>query len=173
MEIWKDIEGFEGLYQVSNLGRVKSLERVLNHGHSWKEKILKPQKHTGGYLFVNLCKDGEIKRGLIHRLVASAFIPNPDKLTEVNHIDENKCNNNIQNLEWCTASQNINHGTRNKRHAEKMSKAVCQYSLNGELIKVWQSTREIERQLGYSHGNIGMCCRRNKHYYGYRWEYAS
>lgn len=172
-EIWKDIEGYEGLYQVSNLGRVKSLERVLKHGHLWKGKMLKLLEHGGGYKKVNLSKDGKNKQFYVHRLVAQTFIPNSDNLTEVNHKDENPSNNRVDNLEWCTASYNINYGTRNMRHAEKMSKRVYQYSLDGELINVWQSTREIERQLGYSHGNIGMGCRRNKQYYGFIWEYAS
>lgn len=114
MEEWKDIEGYEGLYQVSNLGRVKSL---------WfdKEKILKAYKNRYGYLCIGLCKYGKKKTYKIHRLVASAFIENSNNYPEVNHKDEVKTNNNVNNLEWCTREYNHNFGTRNQRVAEKNS----------------------------------------------------
>lgn len=116
-EIWVDIKGYEGLYQVSNLGRVKSLERIDSLGHKRKEKIFKPQKNKG-YLRVSLWKDGKGKKYSIHRLVAIAFIPNPDNLPEVNHKDENKFNNNVDNLEWCTVAYNNTYGTRIQRFSE-------------------------------------------------------
>lgn len=165
MEIWKDIAGYEGLYQVSNWGRVKSL---------WfsKEKILKGGRNNKGYLSVLLCKDGKIKRHLIHRLVAEAFIPNPLNLSEVNHKSEDKLDNRVENLEWCDHKYNNNYGTRNDRISEKLSKTVLQFSKTGEFIKEWESMIEIQRQLGYSQGNISNCCTgRCKSVYGYIWKY--
>ena len=109
-ENWKDIEGYEGLYQVSNLGRVKS----LNYHRSWKEQCLKPGK-VCGYLYVILSKDGEVYGKYVHILVAEAFIPNPFNLPYVNHKDEVKTNNCVSNLEWCTAKYNTNYGTGMRR----------------------------------------------------------
>ena len=115
-EIWKDIEGYEGLYQISNYGRVKS----LNYAKQGKEKILKDRISNSGYKRVNLSKSGERKTYYVHRLVAETFIPNPNGYSEVNHKDEDKSNNNIDNLEWCTSKYNSNYGTRNERQSEKM-----------------------------------------------------
>ena len=109
-EIWKDIEGYEGLYQVSNLGRIKSLN-YLNTGIT---KIMK-QNLSGNYATIGLCKKGKVKTRYIHRLVAETFIPNTDNYLEVNHKDENKQNNRVDNLEWCTRKYNINYGTHNQR----------------------------------------------------------
>lgn len=111
MEQWKSIAGYEGLYEVSNLGRVRSLK-------FGKTKILKPGRVGGGYLIVKLLKDCIRKNMKVHRLVAEAFIPNPNKLKTVNHKDEDKTNNNVNNLEWMTLADNLNYGTRNKRTAE-------------------------------------------------------
>ena len=111
MEIWKDIEGYEGLYQISNKGRVKSLGNNKNR----KEKILSCKPNNKGYLRVNLYKNGKKKHFSVHRLVAIAFIPNPNNLLEVNHKDENKENNHVKNLEWCTSEYNNNYGTHNER----------------------------------------------------------
>lgn len=121
-EIWKDIVGYEGLYQVSNLGRVKSMDRYVlsgagsNNSYQHKrERILKPGlqgKKQHPYYAVSLCKNGSVKRMLVHRLVATAFIDNPHKFDYVNHKDENQLNNNADNLEWCTMEYNNNYGTR-------------------------------------------------------------
>lgn len=111
-EIWKDIEGYEGLYQVSTYGNIKSLPKVRRNGtgtYIQKEKLLKPSNTSTGYKKVELCKDGKRKSFKVHRLVAIAFIPNPDNKPEVNHIDGNKINNNIDNLEWVTSSENSVH----------------------------------------------------------------
>lgn len=163
METFKDILGYEELYQVSNLGRIKSLK-------FGKEKLLSPAFDKDGYLYVCLCKNGEKKRYFIHRLVAQAFLPNPNNYPEVNHIDENKLNNNVDNLEWCDRKYNINYGTR----TEKCSKQVGQYDLSGNLIKVWKSGWEIERQLGYSSSNISACCLgKYKTSHGYIWKYIN
>lgn len=126
VEEWKDIKGYEGYYQVSNLGRVKSLPRLLIYSdgqkHYYKEKILKPQKHYRGYLLVVLCKCGVRCGDVVHRLVAEAFIPNPNNYNEINHIDEDKTNNRVDNLEWCTHIYNINFGTRNERMSDSKKK---------------------------------------------------
>lgn len=166
MEIWRDIEKYEGLYQVSNQGRVKSLK-------FGKEKILKSGKDKDGYLKVDLCKDGKKKTCQVHRLVAQAFIDNPSNLEQVNHKDEDKTNNNVSNLEWCSAKYNMNYGTHNERVAKALSKQVNQYSLDDKLIATYPSTMEVERQLGYSNKNISKCCLgKYKQAYKYKWRYA-
>lgn len=168
-EIWKDIEDFEGIYQISSFGRVKSFKKC-------KERILKPGVAGGGYLFVHLCKDGKIKEMKIHRLVAKAFIPNPDKLPCVNHLDENKQNNFVSNLEWCDVKYNVNYGTRNKRTSDKLtngplSKQVGQYSLDGKLIRIWPSMIEAHRN-GFNVGHICSCCKgKRKSHGGFIWQY--
>ena len=172
-EEWKDIKNYEGLYQVSNWGRVKSLGNGKNYKYG---RILKQSKNGRGYLFVSLCKSGKKKNYTIHRLVAETFIPNPDNLPQVNHKDENKNNNKVENLEWCTPSYNSNYGTRNKRASEKktngkMSKSVIQYTLDGKFVKEWVSLHECSRN-GFHHQNIILCCRGEyKQYKGFKWKY--
>ena len=166
MEQWKDIKGYEGLYQVSNEGRVKSLK--------WnKEKILKGGHHTKGYLQLCLYKDGQVIMKKIHRLVAEAFIPNPNNYKEVNHKDENKENNSVENLEWCTQEYNHNYGTRTQRQIESCSKRVDQIdAITGEVVHKWKSTIECERN-GYNCGHISDCCNgKRKTHKGYIWKYA-
>lgn len=162
-EVWKDIDGYEGLYKISNLGRIKSLKKG-------KEIILKPRKDKDGYLQVGLWKNGNKKQKTVHRLVALHFIPNNDLFkTEINHKDENKENNNLNNLEWTDHITNINYGNRNK----KLSKEVKQFSLDGAFIQSFQSTQEIQRQLGYYCSAISECCNgKRKTAYGFRWEYS-
>ena len=168
-EIWKNIDGYEGLYQVSNLGRVKS----LNYRRTGKERILKPGTDKGGYLYVFLYKNGKQKPFSIHRLVAKAFIPNPNKKPEVNHKDEDKTNNCLTNLEWMTRKDNLNYGTHNERMAKTKSKSVIQYSLKGEFIRKWPSVIQIERNLGFLSSNISQCCNeKNKSSYGYIWKFV-
>lgn len=164
-EIWKDIEGYENKYQVSSLGRVKSLKRNL---------IMKETNHHCGYLKVELYKDGIGKKIFVHRLVAKAFISNPNNLPEVNHIDENKKNNNVNNLEWCNSKYNSNYGTRLFRKAESKKKKVLQYSLDVKLIKEWKSATDIQKETGFEKGSIGRCCRNQQYQaYGYIWRYAN
>ncbi|MBI6042188.1 NUMOD4 domain-containing protein [Clostridium perfringens] len=154
MEIWKDIEGYEGLYQVSNMGRVKS----LNYNRTGKERLMKLSLKSTGYLIVKLCKEGKEKKYLIHRLVAIAFLDNPQGLPEVNHKDEDKTNNNADNLEWCNGEYNSNYGTRNQRVAEKLSKPVMGINvINGYIVK-FPSTREAERVTGFNSSSISKCC---------------
>lgn len=118
VDIWKDIPGYECYYQVSNTGKVRSVDRT-EYGKKFKGKILTPRVTNGGYLGVTLCKCNHHKHISIHRLVAIAFIPNPNNLPQVNHKDENVKNNNVENLEWCTAKYNSNYG----KHCEKISKS--------------------------------------------------
>ena len=172
MEIWKDIEGYEGKYQVSNYGNVKS----LNYRRKGKERLLKSNQYTNGYLCVMLCNNTR-KHYSIHRLVADAFIHNPDNLPCVNHKDENKHNNHVDNLEWCTYEYNSNYGSRNERIREtqlndpKTSKKVYQYTLDGEFVREWESTKECARN-GFNQGNIASCCRgKIKTHRGYIWSY--
>lgn len=141
IEEWRDIEGYEGLYQVSNLGRVKSLARTAidRRGipHYVNERILKQAFDKDGYCLVGLHKDRKIKSGKVHRLVASAFIDNPHNLPEVNHKDENKSNNNVENLEWCTPKYNINYGTCLDRIAKTIVETeVNKSGRNGRARKI-------------------------------------
>lgn len=120
MEEWKDIKGYEGLYQISDNGNVRSLDRIVHTVNKYLQKgtILKTIDN-GRYLFVTLRKEGRKEIKYIHRMVAEAFVPNPLSLNEVNHKDENKHNNNASNLEWCTHIYNMNYGTRNERISAK------------------------------------------------------
>lgn len=174
-EVWKDVKGYEGLYQISNLGKVKSfpkLHRTGSIGYTTKEKILKISLTFNGYEKVSLYKEGKKKDYRINRLVAIAFIPNPLNLPEVNHKDENKINNKMDNLEWCTKQYNLNYGTHRKRQAITRGNKVYQYSTNKEFIKVWDSTREAQRN-GFDSGHISKCCNNtSKTHKGYVWSYT-
>ena len=181
-EVWKGIKGYEGLYQVSNMGRVKSLDRTAidkaGRKRHYKGRILKPVISSDGYLRVFLCNGrGKQKDCFVHRLVCEAFHKNPKNKPCVNHIDENKTNNTASNLEWCTVKENNNYGTRTARAtkatAKVLSKPVVQYTKDGKLIKVWQSTHEVERQLGFNNSNISAVARgERKTAYGYVWKYV-
>ena len=171
-EIWLPIEGYENLYEVSNLGRVRRLESFVTNTNGVRRKvpgkILKPGT-ARGYLIVNLSKNGISRPFLIHRIVSTAFLPNPDNLPQVNHRDENKQNNSVENLEWCSAKDNNNYGTRNKRISEKRSKQV----LCVELNQIFPSLNEAARQLRLSVGNISnVLAGRSKTTGGYHWEFA-
>ena len=174
-EIWKDIQGYEGKYQVSNLGRVKS----LNYKNYEKERILKYGINTQGYLIVCLCVNKQRKIFAVHRLVSQAFIDNPNNLPQVNHIDENKHNNCVDNLEWCDSKYNNNYGTRMQRalltriirNRKTAPKKIDQYSLDGKFIKTWNSGTDITK-CGFNKGNICNCCNGlRKTSKGYIWKY--
>ena len=169
-EIWKDVKGYEGCYQVSNLGRVKS----LNYLQKGKEQILRLEKTPKNYFRCAFSKDGKVKRYSVHRLVAQAFIPNPYNLPIINHKDENPSNNRVENLEWCDSKYNNNYGTHIQKIANKvrnhpnMSKKV----LCIETGVIYQSTHQAERELGYSRGFVSHCCRDvNKTCGGFHWRY--
>ena len=178
-EVWKDIEGYEGKYQVSNLGRVKS----LSFSHTNQEKVLKGTPSNWGYLKVELYSNGKGKIFYIHRLVANAFIPNPETKSQVNHIDGNKTNNVASNLEWCSPGENqshaIKHGLREpspmtgrKGKLNPNSKAILQYDLDGNFIKRWDSISDASRYFGRGHSSISLCLiGKNKTAYGFKWEY--
>ena len=176
MEIWKDIKGYEGKYQVSNLGRVKSLaKRRQTHD---PEGILKARPRTGNYLCVHLSTGHKFKNKTIHRLVAEAFVSNPNGYTEVNHIDEDKTNNRADNLEWCSRIHNMNAGTvkeriRNTQLNGAQSRPIDQYTLEGEFVAHYPSLSEAKRQHGYGQINIRRCIiGETKHAYGYLWKYS-
>lgn len=157
MEHWKPIAGYEELYEVSDTGLVRSL---------WygKKRILSPGKQRDGYLAIMLCKDGIRKNLLVHRLVANAFIPNPKNLKTVNHIDEDKTNNNVSNLEWMSRGDNARYSC---------DKPVVQLDKNDNVIAAFPSIIEAERQTGIYHGHICSCCNgKLKSAGGYIWRYA-
>lgn len=178
IEEWQDIEGYEGLYQVSSMGRVKSLKRKAHHWRGGeltiKERILKPITDSFGYRIVNLHTGGKQKTHKVHRLVCQAFHENPENKPHVNHINEIKTDNRACNLEWATAKENNNHGTHNERVAKARSKQVGQYTLDGELIKVWPSVREVQRRMGFEQGYVSATARgEHKQAYDFIWKYIS
>lgn len=156
-EIWKDIAGYEGYYQVSTYGRVRSLDRMVN---KWDGKrlscgrILSLATNLKGYQFIYLCKDGKQKMFTIHRLVATAFIPNPNGYPHVNHIDENKMNNRVENLEWCTARYNNTYGNRIDKVKKKMERGIVAYDKNGSLIGRFKNFTDASRGIGLSKSTI-------------------
>ena len=178
--IWKDILGYEELYQGSNLGKIRSLDRWKDSGtggYIQKGRILKPCKTKDGYLQVCLCKDGKKKLFSVHRLVWEAFNGEIPEGMEVNHIDEDKTDNRLDNMNLLSHKANSDWGTRNKKISEKMtngklSKRVYQYTLDGVLVKIWSSTQECGRN-GFNQANVGACCRgKLKQYKGFLWSYT-
>ena len=183
-EVWKDIKGYEGQYQVSNYGRVKSLSRKVWNGNCFgikKERILKPSFHN--YFHIVLYKDNVSKTFDIHRLVAQAFLPNPNNYPQVNHKDENTKNNFVwvnqdgtvdlekSNLEWVSATYNVNYGTRNHRASDKRKKTVLQFQKD-VFIKEWDSVDQIFKETEYSKHYLYSCLiGQRKTAYGYIWKY--
>ena len=171
-EMWKDIEGYEGIYQVSNLGRVKSLSRNTKNQYRNSE-IVKSKEIRNGYYSVTLFKNEKGKHFTIHRLVAKAFIPNPYNKPQINHIDGNKLNNNVSNLEWCTQQENTIHAYKNNLINPYTTK-VIQYDKNMNFIKEWNSIKEVEKELNINHSNIVTVCKMNtnrKYAGGFIWRY--
>lgn len=176
-ELWKDIKGYEGCYKISNTGKVLSVKRILhtayhNRLHITNERILQPYITKNGYEIVSLNKDNKKDRYLVHRLVAEAFIPNPESLPQVNHKDENKVNNHFENLEWCTAKYNGEYsGTLRKAHSV-IKRSVAQYTKTNEFIKVFESANYASRQTGIKQSSITYACQgKYKTAGGYIWKY--
>lgn len=174
MEEWRDIKGFEGLYQVSNLGNVKSIPRKIWNGKGFflsKEKLVKQVLNHKGYQMVQLWNSNHFKSIAVHRLVSEAFIPNPANLPQVNHKDEDKKNNKISNLEWCTGKYNINYGTAKNRIAEKLSKPVIGVSLKTPNCIKFVSAAEAGRN-GFCASHVIECCNnKRKTHKGYIWNW--
>ena len=184
IEIWKtavyDGEIYEGLYKVSNLGRILS----LNYKRTGKAKLRNPVEIPNGYLQVGFSKNKKTKTCYVHRLIAETFLPNPENLPEVNHKDEDKTNNFVflnedgsvdkekSNLEWCDRKYNNNYGTRTERFIKTMSKKVLQFSKTGEFIREWESTMECGRN-GFCQSHVAACCRgERKSHKGFLWMFA-
>ena len=199
-EIWKDIKGYEGIYQVSNLGRVRSLDRIDSNNHPLNGVILKPYISNSGYLLVGLYKQQKRDRKLLHRLVAETFLPNPENKPEIDHINTIKTDNTVflnedgsvnyekTNLRWVTKKENINNprtktkmlinarkpskGKYGKKHHK--SKPIIQYDKEGNFIKEWECANDVERVLGISNKHIGsVCLGKRKSCGGYIWKYKN
>ena len=168
IELWKPVLGYEGFYEISNLGQIKSLVKK-------QKKIIKNCENGAGYFVVTLCRNGKRRMASIHRLVAEAFIPNPKNLPQINHKDGVKTNNLIENIEWCTAKENMNHAwDTGLNSVEKLgtTKKVAQIK-NGKTIKVWESLSSASRELGIIRTSISnCCCHRSMSAGGFCWKFA-
>jgi hypothetical protein len=179
IEIWKDIEGYEGMYQVSNMGRVRSLDRVKPNsgGQIAKGHILPHSDNRHGYRFVSLWKFNKGRRFYVHRLVASAFIPNPNNFPIINHKDEDKSNNRHDNLEWCTQKYNINYGNHMKRLKESYiangnNRPIDVYDMKGTFLKTFDCSNEVCKELGVQRRGLYLACQGvTKSYKGYRFAF--
>ena len=175
-EVWRDIPNYEG-YQVSNLGRVKSLERIDARGHRVNEKILKPSITRNGYYLIGLYKNLIQKVYYVHRLVWIAFNGQIPEGYEVNHINEIKSDNRLSNLNLMTHKENMNYGSRTERSTKKRingkcSKSVLQFTLDNILVKEYPNAHQVERETGFAQPNICACCKgRLKTAYNYIWKY--
>lgn len=173
-EVWKDVVGYEGLYQVSNFGRIKSIDRINHKGMIINGKIIKPRIDYRNRVFISLSKNGSRRNFVLARLVAYAFIynDNPEIKTEVNHKDENPLNNCCDNLEWCNHKYNCNYGTRIDRIKSKQSIPILQYTLNGDFIAEHKSMHEAAKSINADAGHICDCCLGNRKWaYGFFWRY--
>ena len=183
-EIWKDIKGYEGKYQVSNLGRVKSLNY---RGNTNKEVIMANTQNKNGYFKIGLSKNNKKKNYTIHKLVAEAFIPNPNNLKEINHKDEDKSNNKVDNLEWCNHKENCNYGTRISRCSEKQKgKHLGKNNPNSKKVRcittgeIFSTMKEAADKYNMKYLGISNCCTGRYKYSGIhpitgeklRWEYV-
>lgn len=178
MEVWKPVNGYEWYYEVSNLGRIRSLDRitVFKDGRTRKfyGKILEANTvNNSGYATISLHENGKSKTILIHRIVAEAFIDNPLECKEINHIDQDKLNNSVDNLEWCTHKENVNHGDEIERGAKKQRKIFVQKDMSGNVVKVWSGFKKMQRETGFQRKSVYDCCiGKRDSYKGFRWEYS-
>lgn len=186
-EIWKDVKGYEGYYQISNLGNLKSVDREVQHSRGGtrilKGKTIRPGK-TNWYYLVCLQKHGKRKYTTIHRLIAIAFIPNPENKPFINHINANGFDNRIENLEWCTQSENIKHAYKMGAPSPKpmlgrtgydssTGKEIIQMDMEGNIIKKYGSGMQAAKELNLSQAKISECARGKKiQYNGYKWKYS-
>ena len=182
-ELWKDVKGYEGLYQVSSLGNVRS----LNYQGRGVTKPLVPKENNRGRLWFDLWKNGANQPLLAHRIVATAFIPNPLELPEINHIDENPKNNRVENLEWCTGKENRQkyydrHPNRGKgivknyseKYKNRQEMPIVQRTKEGLVVREWDNCVTIRHALGWSDWSITQCCEgKRKTAYGFVWQYAN
>lgn len=186
IEIWRDIPEYEGLYQASNLGRIRSLDRFVNasYGKRLVRSQIIRQSVNNDYFYVVISKFDISVHLKVHQLIARAFIPNVENKPYVNHIDGNRQNNRVENLEWVTKSENAIHAYRvlgRKSSAsgpnsinKLKSKPVSQYSKEGIFIKEWGSICDVSRDLGIPTGNISKCCMGNRNYAGgFKWKYKN
>lgn len=186
-EIWKDIPGYEGVYQASNLGRIRGLDRTDISGRKWRGKIL-TQCVCKGYKKVGLNHNRVNKQYFVHRLVALAFLPKPEGYDQINHKDENPFNNKVENLEWCDYLYNRNFGSRNEKAAISQSKrlkgiipkanpqkpAAKISTASGEILETFVSASEAARKCGLSESKISMACRGLRNTAGgYKWKYLN
>ena len=182
-EVWKDINGFEGRYQISNFGRVKSLGHNDRLNRRFKEIVLKQAINAGGYRCVRIYKDGLNYTKKIHRLVSEAFIPTVPGKTIINHKDGNKLNNSIENLEWCTYGENMSHAIRTGLNstrsavavrAETGKKPIEQCDSRGNRLNKFSSAADASRETGINRGNISSCCNGKKEMAGdFVWKFAT
>ena len=185
MERWKDIKGYEGLYRVSNQGRVLS----LNYRGSRRTEILNQRKTQKGYMTVGLSKDGQERKYMVHRLVAQAFIPNPDNKSQVDHKNTKRDDNRAANLKWVTARENANNPL-SKKHLSKAvtgsqnpfyghissmhhgSRKIIQLTEDGQLVRTWNAMADVTREMDWDYRKISQCCSGQiKSAFGFKWMY--
>lgn len=177
VEIWKDIPGFEGFYQASTAGRIRSVDRSVTDAKGvvrfYRGRMMTLCDAGSGYLNVSLSKQGKLYTPRVNRVIAQTFLENPCNYDQVNHKDENKRNNCVANLEWCTAKYNTNYGTGILRRAQAISRPVLQFDPQGNFIKRWESITQAERELGIDNSHITRCCKKRlKTTGGFAWRYA-
>lgn len=172
-EIWKPIEGYEGIYEISNLGRVKSLARLDTIGRRIRERIMKCQPNKDGYLNITLKNENGKKTYLLHRLVAMHFVENPHGYDEINHIDVDPANPKASNLEWCTREYNVNYADAIEKTIKANQKKVIQLSKDNRYIKTHESIKDAAKEVKIPDSNITACCKgKRPSAGGFKWKYA-